>query len=129
MGAVLELFGIPSPALFLGILLAVLAAGGLAYHEGHVNGYNAAESARAGAQDKALNVFGKELALARESAVAEAARRAAAAAEADVAKTHLTTALRSLRDEKNKPAPSCVPKEWVLKVNTAIAAANGATHK
>ena len=128
MEKILEFLGIPSPAVALGLVLGLVAlcgaVSGWSYHAGHVNGFDAAESARATSQDKAIAALGTELAAAREQAVAFAAATAAAVAKADEHKRNLDTATRDLRNEKAKPAPTCVADSWRVRVNAAVDAAN-----
>lgn len=120
----LSSIGIPSPWFLLALVAIVGVLSGAAYNLGDTNGFNRAEAARAGAQDAAIAALNEQLATVRAEAVAEAAKRGEAVAAADTSKAGLNKALKELRDEKNKPADSCVSPAWRMRVNTAVAAAN-----
>jgi hypothetical protein len=125
MGNLLSLIGLPSPAVLLGVLAALAAVGGWSYNAGHTNGFNSAEAARAKAQDGAVEELRQQLDVANVRAISEAAARGEAIAAADKAKASLSSALRELRNEKNKLPPSCNPTaDWVRNVNAAVGAAN-----
>jgi hypothetical protein len=106
------------------IVWAASLAGAVNY--GDTTGYNRAEAARAGQQDAATAALNKALADAREDAKAEALKRGEAIAFADTAKVSLTKALQELRNEKTKPAASCITPTWRMRVNSAVGAANTA---
>jgi hypothetical protein len=120
----LGFFGIPSPAVLIGLLVAVAAVGAWSYNVGDTQGFNRAEAARAKAQDGAVAALSTELKAAQERAVSEAAARGAATAAADKAKANLNVALKGLRDVQSKPAPTCIPADWRVRVNAAVDAAN-----
>ncbi len=120
----LGFIGLPSPAVLVGVLLALGAVAGWSYSMGDSSGFNRAEAARAKAQDGAFDVLRQELASTRAEAMAEARARAEATAEADRQKTNAAFTLKELRNEKSRPRPDCVPEPYRVRLNTAIDAVN-----
>lgn len=123
MDKILGFFGIPSPALLLGILAALGAVAGWSYHLGDQAGANRVEAHYSVVKDKATDLLGRQLEAANERAVA-AESQARAAADRQAAAQAKSISL--LEDIRNAPriSPACFSPDFRMRVDADIRALN-----
>lgn len=110
MDKLLGLLGLPSPAVLLGVVLALLAVGGWSYHMGDVAGANRVEADYSKRKDEAFEALRGQL-----KAQSDRADAAEASARAVLEKNHravtaLSPLIKDIRDAKPLPA-GCMPDD------------------
>ena len=120
---ILESIGLPSPALALGVLMAIAAASGWSYHLGHTNGYNESRAEVATAHEKSIEIINSQLEAASQRALAAEAKARATADREATATTKLTNLLEDLRHEKPIPA-TCFSDSFRVRLSATVRAIN-----